>query len=92
MSLTAFMSALRPQSFGRSERRGLALPDGLAGTGDVLRFIAEKISTKTYAHIMGQYHPCHHADRYPELRRRPNPVEMEDAIRSAHELGLFRLD
>jgi putative pyruvate formate lyase activating enzyme len=72
--------------------RHLILPDGLAGTGDVLRFIAEKISTKTYVNIMGQYHACHHADSYPELRRRPHPTEMEDAIRNAHELGLFRLD
>ena len=38
--------------------RHLVLPRGMAGTGEIMRFIAERISRNTYVNIMPQYHPC----------------------------------
>jgi putative pyruvate formate lyase activating enzyme len=41
--------------------RHLVLPDGLAGTEGVVKFLAEEISPNTYLNVMAQYHPCYHA-------------------------------
>jgi len=38
--------------------RHLVLPDGFAGSEEVLRFIARDISRDAYVNIMDQYHPC----------------------------------
>ncbi|GAI84745.1 unnamed protein product, partial [marine sediment metagenome] len=37
--------------------RHLVLPSELAGTEDVVKFLAEEISTSTYLNVMAQYHP-----------------------------------
>lgn len=72
--------------------RHLVLPNGLAGTEAVLRFLAESLSRDTYVNLMGQYHPCHRAGEDPRLGRRPTVPEMEDAYAMAARLGLHRLD
>lgn len=72
--------------------RHLVLPDELAGTEAVLRFIAEQVSTNTYLNILGQYRPCHRANEYPELARRPRREEMREAFDLARRFGLKRLD
>ena len=38
--------------------RHLVMPNGLAGTEEILDFIAGRVSTRTYVNIMDQYHPC----------------------------------
>jgi putative pyruvate formate lyase activating enzyme len=38
--------------------RHLVLPDGLAGTGAVARFLADEISRDTYLNVMDQYRPA----------------------------------
>jgi len=38
--------------------RHLVLPGNLAGSREVLKFIAHEISTDAYVNIMDQYHPC----------------------------------
>jgi len=72
--------------------RHLVLPGGLAGTREVLRFLADEISPDTYVNVMAQYRPCHRAGRYPGLDRRPSPTEYRDALAIARALGLRRLD
>jgi len=72
--------------------RHLVLPGGLAGTREVLSFIAREISPDTYVNIMDQYHPCGEAWKYPPLDRRLQPEEYEEALRIAQEVGLRRLD
>jgi putative pyruvate formate lyase activating enzyme len=72
--------------------RHLVLPNELAGTEAVLRFIAEEISTNTYLNILGQYRPCHHANNFPELARRPRREEMREAFDLARRFGLKRQD
>ena len=72
--------------------RHLILPDDLAGTREVLRFLAQKISPNAYLNLMDQYRPCYKASEFPELNRRITREEFENAVRWAEELGLNRLD
>jgi putative pyruvate formate lyase activating enzyme len=72
--------------------RHLVLPGGLAGTAQVLRFLAEEISPNTYLNLMDQYRPCHKAHGFPELNRRITSAEYAEAVQLAEEAGLRRLD
>jgi len=71
--------------------RHLVLPNNLAGTGEVVRFLAE-LSEDTYVNIMAQYRPCYRAHEYPPLARRPTREELEGALQLARAAGLHRLD
>jgi len=71
--------------------RHLVLPGGLAGTEEVVRFLAG-ISPDTYLNIMDQYRPCYRAHAHPLLARRPTVGELERALRLARAAGLWRLD
>jgi putative pyruvate formate lyase activating enzyme len=72
--------------------RHLVLPEGKAGSREVLRFLATEISKSTYVNIMDQYRPCYNAGTFPELSRGPTVGEMEQVFRWAAEEGLNRLD
>lgn len=72
--------------------RHLVLPGGLAGTPEVMRFLAEEVSTHTYINIMAQYHPAYRADRYSELNRPITAAEYQAAVQAALDAGLQRLD
>ncbi|MEK6691985.1 MAG: radical SAM protein [Nitrospirota bacterium] len=72
--------------------RHLILPEGLAGTREVVRFLAEEISKDTYLNVMDQYYPCYKAFENPPLNRRITGKEFSDAVRMAIEAGLRRLD
>ncbi len=72
--------------------RHLVLPEGLAGTGEVVRFIAEEISKDTYINIMDQYYPCYRAFEYPPLDRRITSKEYSEAIALAIKAGLRRIE
>ena len=71
--------------------RHLVLPNDLAGTGEVVRFLAE-LSEDTYVNIMAQYRPCYRAHEHPSLARRPTREELESALQLARAAGLHRLD
>ena len=70
--------------------RHLVLPGGLAGTEQVLRFIAEKISRDTFVNIMAQYYPSYRAWEHPGLARRITREEYHQALALARRLGLPR--
>ncbi len=72
--------------------RHLVLPEGVAGTREVVRFIAEEISKDTYVNIMNQYYPCFKAFECPPLDRRITREEFAEAIKLALEAGLTRID
>ncbi len=72
--------------------RHLVLPEGIAGTVDVVKFIAEEISKDTYINIMDQYHPCYKAFDNPPLNRRITNKEYTEALRLAQQAGLKRID
>lgn len=72
--------------------RHLVLPEDIAGTRDFVRFIAEEISKNTYVNIMDQYRPCFEANRYPPLDRRITSREFKQAVETALQAGLRRID
>jgi len=72
--------------------RHLVLPNRLAGTGDVVRFLAQEVSHNTYLNIMAQYHPAYKALDWPRLSRRITDREFSEAVELAHRYGLNRLD
>lgn len=72
--------------------RHLVLPNKLAGTKKIARFIAKEISPDTYVNIMSQYHPCGKASEIEELSNFLTQKEYHDAVESAKEEGLWNLD
>jgi putative pyruvate formate lyase activating enzyme len=76
--------------------RHLVLPNGLAGTEEIVRFLAEEISPNTYLNLMDQYRPAYNVKRYPnqfaKLNRPIRPEEYAEAVRLARQAGLKRLD
>ena len=72
--------------------RHLVMPGGIAGTGEVMRFLASEISRHTYVNVMDQYHPCWEAQKTPEVNRRITRGEYEQALEMARQAGLYRMD
>jgi len=72
--------------------RHLVLPNGLAGTEEVLQFLSREISPDTYLNLMDQYHPDYRADEIEPLSRRLTREEWHEALALAVSSGLTRLD
>jgi len=72
--------------------RHLILPHGLAGTKSIMSFLSNEVSSSTYVNIMDQYHPCYKAFKIPNLRRPTSSAEFQEALSSAREAGINRLD
>jgi putative pyruvate formate lyase activating enzyme len=72
--------------------RHLVLPGGLAGTGEIVRFLAREISPQTYLNLMDQYRPAFHSREHPPLDRRLTAAEYAEAVALARGSGLRRLD
>ena len=72
--------------------RHLVMPDGMAGTREIMQWIAASLSRNTYLNIMDQYRPCGTAYRHASLGRRITRAEYEAAREAARENGLQRLD
>jgi putative pyruvate formate lyase activating enzyme len=72
--------------------RHLVLPNNLAGTDQIVHFLADKISKNTYLNLMDQYRPAYRAHNLPDLNRRISRDEYQQALHWANEAGLNRLD
>lgn len=72
--------------------RHLLMPDGMAETKNILNFIAENLSVKTYVNIMDQYRPCGESHKFPELQQTIAADHYEAALRYAEKIGLERID
>jgi putative pyruvate formate lyase activating enzyme len=72
--------------------RHLVLPNKLAGTEHIMKFLAQEISPNTYVNIMDQYHPAYRAKEYPQINCRVREDEINYAVNAAREAGLERLD
>lgn len=72
--------------------RHLVMPDGLASTREIMRYLANEVSRNTYVNVMSQYRPCGEAHKYPELRRSITTEEFREAVSMAQEEGIHRLD
>ncbi len=74
--------------------RHLVLPGGLAGTEEVMRFIADELSPSSYVNIMSQYRPAWKVREkdsgYDELGRTITQEEFDEAIEIARKYGLSR--
>ena len=72
--------------------RHLVLPENLAGSFEVIDFLAEQISAKTTINVMDQYRPCYKASSHPKINRRPTFEEIESVRQYAIKKGLNVLD
>ncbi|HVP22269.1 MAG TPA: radical SAM protein [Anaerolineaceae bacterium] len=72
--------------------RHLVLPNHIAGTQEIVRFLAEEISKNTYLNLMDQYYPAFRAHLFPEINQRISIGEYQEAVLLAHQAGLYRLD
>jgi putative pyruvate formate lyase activating enzyme len=72
--------------------RHLVLPEGLAGTKEIMQFLAREISPQTYVNVMGQYRPCGQAYEHPSLGRYLTAEEHRAAQQLARDAGLSRQD
>jgi putative pyruvate formate lyase activating enzyme len=74
--------------------RHLVMPENIAGTREVMRWIARELSPTTYVNLMAQYYSAGKVSRqeYPEINRRLKPAEYEQALDEAWRAGLKRLD
>jgi putative pyruvate formate lyase activating enzyme len=70
--------------------RHLVMPEGIASSEAVLKFIAEEISVHSYVNIMDQYRPEYRAHEYPEINRRITHKEYLEAIQGAKHYHLYR--
>ena len=72
--------------------RHLVMPEGNAGTDELMKFLAAEVSPNTYVNIMNQYRPCGGASQFSELCRAVTPAEYQQALSSAQAAGITRLD
>jgi putative pyruvate formate lyase activating enzyme len=72
--------------------RHLVLPGGLAGTREIMRFIAQSISPGSYVNIMSQYRPCGRAAEVKGLNSYLSAKDYQAAVQAAKEEGITRLD
>jgi putative pyruvate formate lyase activating enzyme len=68
--------------------RHLVLPNGLAGSFEIIDFLADEISPKTAINVMDQYRPCYKASSHTKINRRPTPQEIESVYQYAIDKGL----
>ena len=72
--------------------RHLVLPENLAGSFEIIDFLAGQISRKTTINIMGQYHPCYKASSHSKINHSPTSEEIQSVRRYAIQKGLNVLD
>jgi putative pyruvate formate lyase activating enzyme len=72
--------------------RHLVLPENLAGSFEIIDFLAEEISVNTTINVMAQYRPCFKAHTHSKINRRPTDDEIQSARQYAIKKGLRVLD
>ena len=71
--------------------RHLVLPNRLAGSFEIIDFLADEISAATAINVMAQYRPCYKADRYPQVNRYPTVEEITEVRHYAQKKGLVMM-
>jgi putative pyruvate formate lyase activating enzyme len=72
--------------------RHLVMPAEIAGTRNIMTFIANEISVNTYVNIMPQYRPCGRASEIKVLDEPISISDYETAVKVARDAGILRLD
>ncbi len=82
--------ALDDSGFARSGLivRHLILPNGLAGSDESLRWLAQELSPTVTVSIMSQYLPAHRATKIPLLSRKISIDEYQTVVGLLSELGM----
>jgi putative pyruvate formate lyase activating enzyme len=84
-------SSLITNENGIAERgiliRHLVLPGHAQNSIDVLRFIAEEISTSIHISLMSQYHPTHLVKKISPINRTLVRDEYQNVVDAFHDLG-----
>ncbi len=72
--------------------RHLVMPRDIAGTRQVMNWIAQELSPTTYVNLMHQYYPAGKVTKqeYAEIDRHVTPAEYEQALQEARRAGLRR--
>ncbi len=70
--------------------RHLVMPNEVASSEVVFKFVQEEISIHSYVNIMDQYRPEYQAHEYHEISRRITLKEYKEAIQLAKRYGLYR--
>lgn len=87
---------LKIDKHGIAERgllvRHLVMPHGVSGTKEVMEFISKEISAHTYVNVMDQYRPCGTVYQDEYIDHRISAKEYSEALESAKDAGLTRLD
>jgi putative pyruvate formate lyase activating enzyme len=68
--------------------RHLVLPNGLAGTEEVMRFLSKELSKDVYVSLMSQYFPAYRAAESKQLSRRITEEEYDEAYSYKIKYGL----
>jgi putative pyruvate formate lyase activating enzyme len=68
--------------------RHLVLPENMAGSEDIARFISEEISANCAVNVMAQYYPAYRADEFPALKRRITSAEYTSARKAFADKSL----
>ncbi|MGB2807313.1 MAG: radical SAM protein [Sedimentisphaerales bacterium] len=68
--------------------RHLVLPENLAGSFEIIDFLAEEIGLSTTINVMDQYRPCYRAFEHTRINRRPTREEFQSAQQYALQKGL----
>jgi putative pyruvate formate lyase activating enzyme len=68
--------------------RHLVLPEGLAGTAEVLAWLAREISPQLPVSLMSQYFPAHRVLDHPILGRKITEDELDEALAAFDAAGL----
>jgi putative pyruvate formate lyase activating enzyme len=74
--------------------RHLVMPGAVAGTREIMRFLAREVSPHTYVNVMAQYYPAGKVsnEKYPEINRPITSQEYASALSAARDAGLHRFD
>ncbi len=68
--------------------RHLVMPQGIENARQVLEFIVNEISARSYVNIMDQYYPCYKSSQFPEINRKITAQEYFQVVKIAQELGI----
>lgn len=71
--------------------RHLVLPENIADSKKIIKFIADNISKNVYLNLMNQYRPEYKAKNYKELNKSIDFKEYEELIDFARKCGLKRV-
>ncbi len=74
--------------------RHLVMPGGIAGTREIMEWVARELGPQTYVNVMPQYYPAGKVSgkEYVEINRHIGEDEFGAAVAAARAAGLLRLD